>query len=120
MKHLLKLTLLAVSFSVSAAEPRPPLPSGHYTFQHKHAEHPNLQSISLKAKVKGRHITLINEGHSAVFPRGVIAEGTFLWHQPSKQWIIGHSKADQAAKEVGGCSDGPEVVDLENRIYWSC
>lgn len=21
---------------------------------------------------------------------------------------------------VGGCSDGPEVIDLEERIYWTC
>ena len=24
------------------------------------------------------------------------------------------------AEAVGGCSDGPEVVDLEKRIYWTC
>lgn len=72
MKHLALLAILAISLSAVAAEPLPPPPPGQYMFQHKHAEHPNLKSIALKAKISGRRITLINEGKSSVFPKGVI------------------------------------------------
>ena len=27
---------------------------------------------------------------------------------------------DAGADEVGGCSDGPTVIDLVARIYWTC
>ena len=54
------------------------------------------------------------------FSRGVIAEGELTWHARSRQWIIGVESADKDADEVGGCSDGPEVVDLVARVYWTC
>ena len=43
-----------------------------------------------------------------------------MWHSASGQWIIGQSPADKAAAEVGGCSDGPPVIDLTARIFWTC
>lgn len=42
-------------------------------------------------------------------------------HRPAAlQWVIVRSEADRHATEVGGCSDGPEVVDLQQKIYWTC
>ncbi len=124
VRHSMKLltvlaTLTASTFAI-AQTARPAIQSGQYTFQHKFAEQPNMESISVTAKIDGRHIVLINESDSDVFPKGVIAEGTLMWHQASKQWIIGHNNSDRLATEVGGCSDGPEVVDLTNKIYWTC
>jgi hypothetical protein len=120
MKPLIMLIALVSSSVAAAAEPKLPIHPGQYTFQHKFAEHPNMQSISLTAKITGRHIVLINEVQSEVFPKGVIADGTLMWHSKSKQWIIGQNKSDRHAKDVGGCSDGPEVVELEQRVYWTC
>lgn len=54
------------------------------------------------------------------FPKGTIAEGTLMWHPKTKEWIIGLEAGDRDAVEVGGCSDGPEVVDLKKRIFWTC
>jgi len=79
-----------------------------------------MQSITLTAKISGRRIKLINNSQSSVFPKGVIASGKLMWHSSSSQWIIGQSKSDPFAKEAGGCSDGPEVVDLQLKIYWTC
>lgn len=118
-RHFLFVMSVTAAVAV-AAEPKLPIRSGRYDFQHRFAEDPALVSIPLVAKIRGRHIVLINETESRVFPKGVIAEGTLMWHARSGQWIIGHQPADRDAEDVGGCSDGPEVVDLKGRVYWTC
>lgn len=120
MKSLFLFIALAASSLASAVEPMLPIRSGLYAFQHKFAEQPEAPSIRLLAQISGRHIVLINEAQSSVFPKGVIAEGNLMWHAKSGQWIISQSPLDRLADEVGGCSDGPEVVDLEHRVYWTC
>ena len=79
-----------------------------------------MRSISLTAQIDDSHVVLTNHSASNVFPKGVVAEGTLMWHAGAKQWIIGHEPSDRYAKEVGGCSDGPEVIDLRKLIYWTC
>ena len=117
---LLASTCTAGSKLDSPAE-KPPLRSGDYTFTHKFAEHPDMVSIQLYARVRGRHISLINRSDEvSPFPKGLVASGTLMWHARSGQWIIGTSPTDREAAEVGGCSDGPSVVDLQTRIYWTC
>ena len=118
MKLLVVLAALLATSGQSA--PDLPIESGQYTFQHRFSEHPSIRSIALSAKVAGGRIVLVNETQSDVFPQGVVAEGALMWHAASGQWIIGHSPADQYAPEVGGCSDGPEVVDLRQKVYWTC
>lgn len=54
------------------------------------------------------------------FPMGVIVDGTLAWHAQSRQWIVIQTKSERNAKDVGGCSEGPEVIDLINKIYWTC
>jgi hypothetical protein len=120
MKRSTALITLLISLAAMGSTLPPPLPPGQYTFQHKFAEQPELSSIPLVAQINGFHIVLINESNSAVFPKGTIAEGTLMWHAASGQWIIGHNDSDRSAPSVGGCSDGPEVVDLEQKIYWTC
>lgn len=119
MKRLLAAVCF-LSVTASAAEPQLPLPSGKYVFQHKFAEHPDMQSISLSAVISGKRIVVRNEVEDGTFPKGVLTDGTLMWHEKSKQWFIGFSPEDQQAKDVGSCSDGPEVVDLQKRIYWTC
>jgi hypothetical protein len=116
----LVLLVLANSNVCLAKEPALPIASGQYKFEHRFAEQPNMKSIPLLAVIKGRKIALINQTRSKVFPYGNIADGTLMWHAASKQWIIGSSKADRTAPYVGGCSDGPDVVDLKRKIYWTC
>jgi hypothetical protein len=120
VKALIVLIALATASAALAGEPKLPIRPGQYAFRHQFAEQPEVPSIPLVARISGRHIVLINEVQSNVFPKGVIAEGTLMWHAESAQWIIGENKSDRYAEEVGGCSGGPEVVDLEHRIYWTC
>lgn len=104
----------------AAAAARPPIPEGTYAFRQRSAEHPQLPAHPLVARIRGTHIVLINRSRAAHMPLGVVAEGELMWHAKSKQWILGHDPADRTADEVGGCSDGPEVVDLKQRVYWVC
>jgi hypothetical protein len=114
------LMTLLVSACAGESGPEPPLRSGDYAFVHRFAEHPSIEGIELAARIRGRHIVLVNDDKTDLLPAGVIAEGTLMWHAASEQWIIGMSPGDANAADVGGCSDGPEVVDLERRIYWTC
>lgn len=118
------LILMAVTMSVpacsEASEPAMPLASGRHAFQHRFAEHPTIPSIEVRVEIEGTHIVVVNPRASPPFPAGTLAEGQLMWHAASRQWIIGQDAADRVAREVGGCSDGPETVDLVNRIYWTC
>jgi len=114
--------LLALVISACQSSTEPPLTSGDYVFAHKfaEAEHSNIPSIKLDVQIRGRHIVLVNNDRTDVFPAGVIDEGTLMWHAASGQWIIGTEPTHVDAPEVGGCSDGLGVVDLKRRIYWTC
>ena len=116
---LIVMTILAHAFSEANA-PTVPLESGEYVFQHRFAEQPSIPSIKLQVTVDGSRITVVNPTASDPFPTGTLAEGQIMWHAASQQWIIGHEDSDKLASDVGGCSDGPEVIDLVNKIYWTC
>jgi len=96
-----------------------PISNGSYTFQHKFAEHPNSESISLDVKITGSKITVTNNNELSTWPKGVVEEGQLFLHS-SKKWIITHNESDKQATEVGGCTDGPTVVDLIKKVYWTC
>jgi hypothetical protein len=116
---LLSLTMLVAACVAQTSAPLP-IANGKYVFRHKFAEQPTIQSFTLIAEISGHRIRLINQSDSDVFPKGVIAKGLLMWRAKSQQWIIGQQESDRAAEEVGGCSDGPEVVDLQQKIYWTC
>jgi hypothetical protein len=117
---ILLAALCAVSACAFAKEVPPPIADGHYTFVVRFAEHSNMTGGQLDAEVRGRHIRLISKPNSSVFPAGLVEEGILLWHTASKQWIIGQTEVDAESAEVGGCSDGPFVVDLEQKVFWTC
>jgi hypothetical protein len=122
MKTFLALCIiLFVPLAYSAEIKRDlPIKNGDYQFQHKYAEHPHLKSIHFLVKIRGSHIAVSNAERSDVFPIGLIEEGTLMFHVGGQEWIISTSPNDIKAKEVGGCSDGPNVVDLIKKIYWTC
>ena len=110
----------ALPTTAQAQDPKLPLPPGRYTFEHRFAEQPRLPHAKVLVIIRKRTIQVINTQAHPPFPKGVIAQGRLVWNQPTGQWIIGEGAGDRTATEVGGCSDGPEVVDLVKRIYWTC
>jgi len=117
------IATLFLATCVSAEQKTPiPLQDGEYLFEHKHAEaeRHNIRSITVIVKIKGNHIVIINNDRFDVFPNGVLEEGILMWHEKSGQWIIGDYPSDRELDDVGGCTDGPAVIDLVKRIYWTC
>lgn len=121
MKHglLLSMTLLGLTACQTAPEATQPLEDGPYTFAVRFAERLDRTGGSLYVEVSGKHIKLTSQPGSSVFPVGVVEEGELFWHSSGK-WIIVKAEADTKATAVGGCSGGPSVVDLKDRVYWTC
>ena len=119
MTHRLGLIFLLASAAGCAAKLLP-IETGQYKFHHHFAEQPSIPSITVDVRIDGRHIVVTNNDKTDVFPQGVLAEGTLMWHGASEQWIIGNSPGDAELADVGGCSNGPEVVDLKNQVFWTC
>jgi hypothetical protein len=120
MKASVLVAFCAVSAFAYANDTSPPIADGRYTFVVKLAEQPNVPGGELDAEVRGRNIRFTSKPNSSVFPAGLVEEGILLWHAASRQWIIGHSEGDAEITEVGGCTGGPFVVDLEQKIFWTC
>lgn len=112
--------LMLIIFAATLHAKDIPLSDGEYIFQHKYAEHPQMQSIKFKVLISGSTIQVENQTDSSVWPKGLIDEGELFYHKSSNQWIIINTPQDKLAKEVGGCRDGPTVIDLFNKVYWSC
>lgn len=72
--------------------------------------------------IKGDHIKVIHNGKPKVTGKkgDIYAEGIIMKHTKTGKWIIGKSKKDKDAKEIGGCSDGPPEIDFKKKIFWSC
>ncbi|SRR6266566_5230355 len=117
---LVTLGLIILSGCIGFGAPSIPLANGKYIFKHRYAEQPEIESIRLTVEILGSHIAVINSEESSVFPVGIVDEGNLEWHAISKQWIVAHNPGDKSAPEVGGCSDGPSVIDLMNGVYWTC
>ena len=120
MNHLIALVTMLGAVGTAATESSVPLASGRYVFEHRFAEHPSMPSISVDVVINGSRIVISNPAQSNPFPAGVLAQGQLMQHAGSAQWIIGNDESDRWAEDVGGCSDGPEVVDLAAKIYWTC
>jgi hypothetical protein len=97
-----------------------PIADGTYVFLVKFAEHPDMTGGHLDVDIRGKKIRVTSEANSSVFPAGLVDEGVLLWHALSKQWIIGQTESDAQVEHVGGCSDGPFVVDLQHKVFWTC
>ena len=112
--------LVASCTPAEDAGPSVPLEDGEYVFSHRFAEHPNISSIEVRVQLSGNRITVINDNEDSVFPVGLLESGTLMWHSGASRWVIVESAEELSATEVGGCSDGPTTIDLDQRIFWTC
>jgi len=72
--------------------------------------------------IKGDSIKVIHNGKAGLTGHkgDILDQGIILKHKKTGEWIIGHSLRDKDAPEVGGCTDGPSVIDFKKKIFWSC
>jgi hypothetical protein len=66
-------------------------------------------------------ITVVHNGKPSLTGNkgDVLVQGIILKHKSGK-WIIGRSKKDRYASDIGGCSDGPIVIDFKRKIVYLC
>ena len=121
MKSIKLITILITLFSFSTYGQA--LKNGTYKFSIRDAEYYSHPIVAkCKVIIKGNKIkviytdtTLTNIKYGDIFDEGILIK-----NKKTKKWIIGTSKKDADAEEVGGCSDGPRVIDLKKKELWNC
>ena len=119
MKTLFFLIFSLLSFNFSNAQ-KPK--NGTYIYKISYAEW-NGKSLDAKCKVviEGNKIKIFNIGGNVSGKKDeVIEEGKIMKHRKTGKWIVGHSKKDKEAEEIGGCSDGPIEIDFEKETVHLC
>jgi hypothetical protein len=74
------------------------------------------------AIIKGDSIQIIHNGNKNLSGRkgDIIEAGITMKHIKTGKWIIAHHKDDKNAKKIGGCSDRPQEIDFERKIFLPC
>lgn len=70
--------------------------------------------------ISGDSITIINNGSLSGTKGEIIEHGKIVKHKSTGQWIIATQPEDEFAEEVGGCSEGPRVIDFKKKKWWTC
>ncbi|NMM47695.1 hypothetical protein [Marinigracilibium pacificum] len=95
--------------------------SGTYTYDVAFAEWDGKSlDCTVEVIISGDSITIINNGSLSGEKGEIIETGKIVKHKPTGQWIIATSPEDEYAEEVGGCSDGPSIIDFKNKKWWTC
>ena len=96
---------------------------GKYRYDIAFAE---WNGISMGEKVtviiKGDTIQIVydGDGHLTNAKKGDILNSGIIRKHKSGVWIIAQSEEDIYLDEIGGCTDGPSVIDFEQMKYWLC
>ncbi len=117
---ILMMALCTISVCSRSQDITLPISDGTNVFLVKLAEHPNMTGGHVEVDIRGKNIRVTSKADSSIFPAGLVNQALLLWHARTKQWIIGQSENDAQVEDVGGCSDGPFVVDLEHKVFWTC
>jgi hypothetical protein len=72
--------------------------------------------------IKGDSIQIIHNGNKSVIGiKGEIFEqGIIMKHKKTGKWIVGHSKKDVYADDIGGCGPGPTIIDFKRKTWLGC
>lgn len=100
--------------------PQFPLQDGEYEFMLRFAEHPNIVGVWLSVTIKGDSVFIDEKDEKSSLSSRFKLRGRIVWHKKSKSWVIIQSPEDENAEEVGGCSDGPLVIDPRFFHVWTC
>jgi hypothetical protein len=119
MKAVIVIILSFLTLISKAQKPK----DGTYTYSISWAE---WEGKSLGATctviIKSDSIWVIHDGRPGVSGKkgDIYAEGIIMKHKKTGKWIIGRSNKDKDAKETGGCSGGPTLIDFKSKRVWSC
>jgi hypothetical protein len=123
IKQMINRIILPIIFGcyinlVSAQRPK----NGTYTYQIAFEEWGGKSlGTTCTVIIKGDKIKVLDNGSRGLMgTKGdVLDSGIIVLHKSGK-WIIGHTIKDKNAKEIGGCSDGPTVIDFKRKKWRTC
>ena len=69
--------------------------------------------------IKDNEIKIVNNGILSGEKEEIIEQGIILKHK-SGEWIIAHNESDVNLEEIGGCTNGPIIIDFKKKIVWFC
>ena len=117
------VTLLLLSclcaFNVEAQRPK----NGHYKYAVAYWEWGSKpRGLTCDVIIKGDSVKVVHNGDPGMNGEKdqLIDEGLLLFHKKSGKWIIGHTRDAAQAPKVGGCEEGPTVIDLKLKRVWLC
>ena len=118
----LKQYILFAAFSVSSLCVLAQIPkSGTYTYKVAFDEWGGKTlGATCIVIIKGHGIKVINDGSLTGKKGDILEEGTIMKHKRTGKYIIGHNPNDVNSKEIGGCGDGPMIVDFKHKKVISC
>ncbi|MET0637948.1 MAG: hypothetical protein ABWZ25_18090 [Chitinophagaceae bacterium] len=119
MERISTLFICSIVFIGSAYSQKPK--DGIYEYSIAFAEWGGKSlGATCQVKIKGDSIYVIHDG-SVTGTRGEIMDaGVIMKHKRTGKWIIGHSRKDIFAKEIGGCGEGPNIIDFKKKTWSSC
>lgn len=94
--------------------------NGEYLYSVEFAESGMITKDAVTVLINNNQIKIINNGILSGKKNEIIEEGIIMKHEKSGKWIIAHNKNDVLAKEIGGCSDGPLVINFNKKILFLC
>ena len=96
--------------------------NGTYTYTIAFAEWRGKSlGATCTVKIKGDSVWVIHNGKSNLTgKKGEIIDQGIIRKHKSGRWIISHNESDKNAEEIGGCSDGPSVIDFRHKKFWLC
>lgn len=98
-------------------------PNGKYRFDIAFAEwQGKSMGETVTVIIKDGLIKVIYEGDGqlTLTEKGeVIDQGQLIKHK-SGDWVISNNPKDKDLDEIGGCTDGPAIIDFKNKKYWMC
>lgn len=116
-KFILFIIFSVITFSGFSQKPK----DGTYTYSVAFDEWGGKSlGATCIVKIKGDSIKVINNGSLTGTKGEIMDEGIIMKHRKTGKWIIGHSQKDRNAVELGGCGDGPAVIDFKNKKWWTC
>jgi hypothetical protein len=92
---------------------------GTHTFQIAFAEGGGaIFEYTCTVIIKGDSITVLEDG-TAGSKGKIIGKGILMKHKSGK-WIIATTIDDANVDDIGGCTDGPTVIEPKKKILWMC
>ena len=122
MNSIKAIILPVLLFSSSVLFVQKPFCDGVYTFKVEYNEWSGKSmGATCIVKIKNDSIWVIHNGSKGIAGKKgeIIDKGILIKHKSGK-WIIAENKDDSNIPEVGGCSDGPRIIDFKRRRISFC